>query len=203
MNPDAVGHVQVRAGHVERHRASRRVHPLDADNRLLAQVVADQGIADLQQLCRTETPLVAPAHEERVLEGYLDPIVDQVETLVFAVGDRSNAGDARRHLAGTAGPEPAVLSAVVGITFQSGHIERGHLIAGHQVFDGDQMAVGLADERTVEEAVAAAVTRAAARTATSRSAAATPAARAALGGTTRCRTPAARACGCTAAAGRG
>lgn len=191
MNPDAVGHVQVRAGHVERHRASRRVHPLDADNRLLAQVVADQGIADLEQLGRAEAPPVTTAHEERVLEGYLDPTVDQVETLVFAVGDRSDAGDARGHLAGTAGPEPVVLSMVVGITFQAGHVKRGHLIAGHQVFDGDETAVGEADQRTVEEAVTAAVTRAAARTATSRPAAATPTARAALGGTARCRAAAA------------
>jgi len=188
VDPDAVGHVQVRAGHVDRHRASRRVNPFDGDDRFLAQVVADQGVADLQQLGRAEAPLVAPAHEERVLEGHFDPIVDQVEALVFAVGDGSDAGDVRGHLAGAAGPEPVVLSVVVGITFQAGHIERSDLIAGHQVLDGDEMAVGQAHERAVEEAVTAAVTRAAARTATSGAAAATPAARAALGtgGTARC-----------------
>jgi hypothetical protein len=60
------------------HGAGRRVDALDGLDELLGKPLADQVVALPEELGRRETPLVAAAHEERVLWGGLQATVGRI-----------------------------------------------------------------------------------------------------------------------------
>jgi hypothetical protein len=192
VRPNTLGRVDVGAGHIDRHRASRRIHTVGRLHELFGQSLADQVVALLDELRRHESPLVAAAHEKRVLGRCLDPPVDDHEPVVLAEFDAPHAGHRRLRAAHPPVREPLVLGLVGHIGFQAGDLDRGNLVTGLEVLDGREAAVAQADERAEEQAVGAtsstaapsatttassarAATAAAARATTSRSTATGPA----------------------------
>lgn len=92
MDPDTIGQVHVRAGHMQRDGGDTAVDPFDGRDHFLREVLTNQMIADAQQFRGAEPSLLVPANEERVLEGRLDAPVNKVEAIVLAEHD---AGDGR------------------------------------------------------------------------------------------------------------
>ena len=136
MRPHALGRINVRAGHIDGHRACRRIHAIDRLHEFLGQALANQVVALLDELSRHESPLVAPAHEERVLRRCLDPAVDDHKPVVLAEFDAPHAGHGWLRAAHSPVREPLVLGLVRHIRFQPRHLDRCDLVAGLEVFDG-------------------------------------------------------------------
>ncbi|GJQ29684.1 MAG: hypothetical protein HBSAPP03_15680 [Phycisphaerae bacterium] len=100
----------------------------------------------------------------------LDPAVDDHEPRVFAEFDAGDAADGRDRAAHAVMGEPQVLGAVRHIDLEAGDLDGGDAVAGLEVFDGGDAAVGQADERAEEEAVRTPTSTAASTPATTTSA---------------------------------
>ena len=158
MRPNTLGRVDVGAGHIDGHRACRRIHAIDRLHEFLGKALADQVVALLDELRRHESPLVAAAHEERVLGRRLDPAVDDYEPVVLAEFYAPHAGHRRLRAAHAPMREPPVLRLVGHIRFQAGYLDRCDLIAGFEVLDWRETTIAKADERAEEQAVGATAT---------------------------------------------
>ena len=185
MRPNTLGRVDVGAGHINGHRARRRIDTIDRLHELFGQSLADQVVALLDELSRYESPLVAAAHEERVLGRRLDPAVDDHEPVVLTEFYAPHAGHCRLRAAHAPMREPLVLGLVGYIRLQAGDMDRCDPVAGLEVLDGREAAVAKADERAEEQAVGAtaSTTAPSATTASASSPATTSSARAATAAT--------------------
>lgn len=90
MDPDSFCAQRVGAGDVNGNGARWGLDPSDRFNHLLAHLLVDEPVAGAQELCRSESPLIAATDKERVLRSCLDASVDDNEPGVFA---EANARD--------------------------------------------------------------------------------------------------------------
>jgi len=156
VNPHAFGQKRVRSGDVEGHGAGGCV---DADCRfheLLVHSVVDEVVPGLDELRRREAPFVAAADHEGMLGRGLEAPVDNHEPLVLAERDARHSGGDLRRAVETVVRQPVVLGAVRDIDLEAGHPEGREGVAGLEVLDRGEAAVGEPHKRPEEEAVAAA-----------------------------------------------
>lgn len=158
MRPNTLGRVDVGSGHIDGHRACRRIHAIDRLHEFLGKALADQVVALLDELRRHESPLVAAAHEERVLGRRLDASIDDHEPVVLAEFHAPHAGHCRFGASHAPMREPPVLRLVGHICFQAGYLDRCDLIAGFEVLNWRETTIAKADERAEEQAVGATAT---------------------------------------------
>jgi hypothetical protein len=158
VGPHALSGIDVGAGHIDGHRACGRIDAIDQLHKFLGQALADQVVALLDELSRHESPLVAAAHEERVLGRRLDPAVDDYEPVVLAEFHAPHAGHCGFGASHAPMREPPVLRLVGHIRFQAGYLDRCDLIAGFEVLNGRETAIAKANERAEEQAVGATAT---------------------------------------------
>jgi hypothetical protein len=117
--------------------------------------MADQEIADLKQLDGAESPAVLATNKQGVLEGNLDPAVDNEEAVVRTVTDEAYGRRRRLHRLRGIGSEPLELRRVRRIASQAFDIQRRDDVARLDVFDGDLPTIGEADQRTLKETTSA------------------------------------------------
>ncbi len=122
MRPDAVSEERVGAGHVERNGPDAASDPLDRRDDLLAETVEEERVADPDELCRHEAPLVVAAHKQRMLRRALHAATDDNEPVMRAEAHRADrllgADDAVEAL----GWQPVVLRAVVDVDDKAGDL---------------------------------------------------------------------------------
>lgn len=121
MRPDPIGDVGIRAGHVDGDGGDNTVALLDGGDRLLGQLVTQEQIAQAQHLDGAEAELVAPAHEQRVLECSLDAPIDEVEAVVLAARNARDLRGAALQIRLTCICSPQVLRAVRRVGLEPGH----------------------------------------------------------------------------------
>lgn len=185
MRPNFLGRVDVGAGHIDGHRACWRIDAIDRLHEFLSQALADQVVALLDELRRHESPLVAAAHEERVLGRRLDPAVDDYEPVVLAEFHAPHAGHRRLRAAHAPMREPPVLRLVRHIRLQAGYLDRSNLVTGFEVLNWRETTIAKADERAEEQAVGATATPASSSATTAPASSATTSTTAATSASTR------------------
>lgn len=114
----------------------------------------DEQVADLELIGGAEAPGVAASDEEGVLEGRLDPAVDQIEAVVLAEADRGDGGGAGDRAGEAVGGGPLVLGLEGRVDAEARHQQREHLVAEGQRLDRDAPAVRERHQRAVQQAVA-------------------------------------------------
>lgn len=142
MDPDALGEEGVRAGDVDGHGAGGGVDSGDRIDLFLLHLLVDQEVAGMDELGGGEAPLVAAADHEGVLRRRLEAAVDDHEPLVLAELDAGDAGRDGRGAVQAVVREPVVLRAVGYIDLKAGDLDGGHEVAGAEVLDGRESAVG-------------------------------------------------------------
>jgi hypothetical protein len=138
---------------VDGHGAGRRIDALDGLDEFLSKSLADQVVALLEELGGREAPFVAAAHEERVLGRRLDAPIDHHEPCVLAEFHAGDAANGRDRAAQAVVRKPLILRAVGHIDLESGDLNGGDAVAGREVLDRGDAAVGQTDERAKEQAV--------------------------------------------------